>query len=589
MKELKKTKIFKSGHKGIKLLITSKYLPMKIIINFFTAIIIFFNITSCKKDEGKMKQDFEKFTANYDSVIIPLTREMNLAYWNAAISGRTEDYDKYSQLKTQYVLYHSNKEAFKFLEDVKASRAIDDSIKSRQLEVLYITYLMYQADTVLQKQIIELENKIEQKFSTFRAEVNNEKLTDNQIENILKTSTDNLALQSAWEAHKKIGPLVAADIIKLVKLRNKLAQQLGFANFHEMSLKLNDQDPSEVEKIFNQLDDLTRNAFASVKKDIDLVLSKRYKLDTSMLMPWHYQDRYFQEAPNIYPVELDQYYANKNLEKITSDFYSSIDMPIDDLLARSDLYEKPGKNQHAFCTDIDNEGDIRVLCNIKPNAKWMNTMLHEFGHAVYEKYIDRNLPYVLRQPAHIFTTEAIAMLFGRLSSNPYWIMKMCNISKKEATSIAENSFRTLRLEQLVFSRWAQVMYRFEKSMYANPDQDLNQLWWNLVEKYQLLKKPAGRNEPDWATKIHIATVPCYYHNYLLGEILASQLHYYISTHVVNDTTDIRKVNYIGQKNVGKYLKEKIFMPGSRFYWNEMIERATGEKLTPVYYAKQFVE
>ena len=37
-----------------------------------------------------------------------------------------------------------------------------------------------------------------------------------------------------------------------------------------------------------------------------------------------------------------------------------------------------------------------------------------------------------------------------------------------------------------------------------------------------LKKPEGRNMPDWATKIHVALYPCYYHNYLLGELLASQ-------------------------------------------------------------------
>ena len=63
------------------------------------------------------------------------------------------------------------------------------------------------------------------------------------------------------------------------------------------------------------------------------------------------------------------------------------------MLKNSDLYEKEGKNQHAFCTDIDNTGDVRVLCNIKSNSYWMNTMLHEFGHAVYDKNIDTDLPF----------------------------------------------------------------------------------------------------------------------------------------------------------------------------------------------------
>jgi Zn-dependent M32 family carboxypeptidase len=40
--------------------------------------------------------------------------------------------------------------------------------------------------------------------------------------------------------------------------------------------------------------------------------------------------------------------------------------------------------------------------------------------------------------------------------------------------------------------------------------------------------------------------------------------------------------------VGVYLKEKIFSPGRKYHRNTMIEWATGEKLTPKYYAQQFI-
>jgi peptidyl-dipeptidase A len=157
------------------------------------------------------------------------------------------------------------------------------------------------------------------------------------------------------------------------------------------------------------------------------------------------------------------------------------------------------------------------------------------------------------------------------------------IDEKEMNRIADDSFRALRLQQLVFSRWAQVMYRFEKSMYENPDQDLNQLWWDIVEKYQMVKEPEGRDMPDWASKIHIALYPCYYHNYLLGELLASQFNNYITTNVVGGNTEA------DMKAMGEYFKTNVFMPGARYQWNEMIEKATGEKLTAKYYAMQFVQ
>jgi peptidyl-dipeptidase A len=459
---------------------------------------------------------------------------------------------------------------------------------ARQLDVLYRSFLMAKADTAKLNEMVRMQTAIEQKYGNFRAEVKGKKLSDNDVEEILKTSKNSEEQKEAWIAQKKIGPVVADDIRALVLLRNEIAKDLGFKNYHEMSLTLSEQDPKVISKLFDELDSLTKDAFAELKGEIDDYFVSYYGLKSKDdLMPWNYQNRFFQEAPKIYAVDLDKYYAGKNLEMLAATYYSGIGLPIEDMLKNSDLYEKEGKNQHAFCIDIDQKGDVRVLCNIKPNSYWMNTMMHEFGHAVYDKNIDVNLPYSLREPAHTFTTEAIAMLFGRLSSNPQWIQEMTGITDDEKAKIADMCSKSLRLEQLVFSRWAQVMYRFEKSMYAEPDQDLNKLWWDLAEQYQLLKRPEGRNEPDWATKIHIASSPCYYHNYLLGELLASQLYYYIVGNVLK-SDDFRYQSFTGKPEVGTYLKEHVFMPGTKWYWDEMIEKATGEKLTARYYARQFV-
>jgi peptidyl-dipeptidase A len=131
------------------------------------------------------------------------------------------------------------------------------------------------------------------------------------------------------------------------------------------------------------------------------------------------------------------------------------------------------------------------------------------------------------------------------------------------------------------------MYYFEKQLYANPDQDLNKLWWNLVEKYQLLKRPGEPFDAGWASKLHFTSAPCYYHNYMLGEILASQLHHYIVHKVLKLESD-KGVSYVDQEKIGKYLREKVFGPGACYHWNEMIRRATGEPLTPRYFVDQFI-
>lgn len=555
---------------------------MKKTVVFFTVIMVI--LWSCTSKQEKMENRMSGFISEYEAKIIPLYKQSTLADWEANVTGTDEAWAHREKASIEFISFYTDKDAFAELKELKESGMVKDPLLARQLEILYNQYLQGQIDTSLISEQVRMETEITKKYTTFRATVNGKQLSDNDIENILRSSTSSAELQAAWEGHKMIGPVVADDILMLVRHRNKIAVQLGFDNYHQMSLKLSGQDPEEITRLFDELDSLTRDNFAQLKGDIDAYFAKYYKLDPGQLQPWHYQNRYFQEAPEIYPVDFDSYYANQDPVRLASEFYAGLGLPVDAILAKSDLYEKPGKNQHAFSIDIDRAGDVRTLDNIKPDANWMNTILHELGHGVYSYYNDMSLPFTLRDAAHTFTTEAIANYFGRLATNPEWMNYMGVIDEEEMNKISEDSFRAFRLQQLLFSRWAQVMYRFEKGMYENPDQDLNQLWWDTVERFQMMKKPEGRDMPDWATKIHVALYPCYYHNYLLGELLASQFDNHMKTAVAT-SGDVAA----DMKATGEYFKSNVFMPGARYQWNEMIEKATGEKLTARYYAMQFVK
>jgi peptidyl-dipeptidase A len=544
-------------------------------------------IVGCSSETKKMESELKVFIDSLELKVKPVESGAALAYFNATTTGDTAEYNNYSELSIKLSKIYSDTSAFAQIKQIRESGAVKDSLLVREMNIIYNSFLANQVDQKLMEELIQSQTALEQKYSTFRAAVDGKNLTDNEIEKILKTSANSKELQKTWLASKQIGDSVAQDVISIVKMRNAIARKLGFTNYHQMSLKLYDQDAEQIEDLFNELDSLTRGTFMALKADIDAALSKKYGISADALMPWHYQNRFFQEAPAIYNVDLDSYFADKDVVQLSKDYYAGVGLDVSAILAKSDLYEKEGKYQHAFCTHIDRSGDVRVVCNVQNNNQWMNTMLHELGHGVYDKNIDMKLPYFLRTPAHTFTTEAIAMMFGRLASNPYWIRDNVGISNEEADKVGMDISKSLRLEQLVFSRWCQVMFRFEKGMYENPDQDLNKLWWDLVEKYQMLKKPEGRNSADWASKIHIALYPCYYHNYQLGELLASQLQAYINTNILKvNATDV--VSMSKNPEIGSYLLKNVFLPGARYEWNDMIKRATGEELTAKYYAAQFI-
>ncbi|MBN1392126.1 MAG: M2 family metallopeptidase [Sedimentisphaerales bacterium] len=530
----------------------------------------------------------KKFIAAHVKKVEPVYKEANLAYWDAAVTGNPEDYNKYSKLAFEIREIYSNPKEFSLLEDIRESGEIKDAQLTRQLDKLYNAYLSNQTDPQLLKKIVDLSTEIEKNFSTFRGTIDGKEVTTNEIKEILKTEMEPARRKQAWLASKQVGPVVAADIIQLVKLRNEAARKVGFDNYHTLSLTVSEQDVKEVDRIFNELYELTNEPFAKLKGDLDRILASKYGIDVTKLAPWHYHDPFFQETPLVYDLDLDSYYKDRDVKELAVRFYTGIGLPVESILARSDLYEREGKNPHAFSTDIDRQGDVRILCNLKNDESWMETILHELGHAAYDKYRSPEVPYLLREPAHIFTTEAIAMFFGRLSRNAAWMQQMLELSDEQRVEIKKVSSKYAHLKQLIFARWAMVMYDFEKQLYANPDQDLNSLWWEMVEKYQFVKKPEGRDEPDWASKIHFTIAPCYYHNYVLGELLASQLHYHIAVDVLKVEPD-REVGYVGQIKVGDYLRNKIFEPAATYRWNDMIERATGEPLTAKYFVDEFVK
>jgi peptidyl-dipeptidase A len=190
--------------------------------------------------------------------------------------------------------------------------------------------------------LIKQETEIEKKFSTFRAQAGDQSLTDNEVDDILQNSNDSKQLQTVWEAHKKVGALVAEDVRELARLRNKIAKEVGFENYHTMSLTLSEQNPSDIEKLFDELDVLTRPAFMEVKNEIDEYLSSALNITKDQLRPWHYKNKFFQEFPSIYPgLNFDSYFKDQNIENLSKDFFASIDIDVTSIVARSDLYEKP--------------------------------------------------------------------------------------------------------------------------------------------------------------------------------------------------------------------------------------------------------
>jgi peptidyl-dipeptidase A len=513
----------------------------------------------------------------------PLSTDLNRAWWDAAVAGSESDYRRLEELRNQVDRLYRDPRLFDELREARESPS-DDREEARAVELLYLEALPRQVDAELSERINRLSTRIERDFSTFRPVVAGERRTFNDLEIALSQERDPRILEASWEGLKSVGRVVADRLDELVRLRNEAATAVGFPDFYHMKLGLGEQDPPEIDRFFDRLQALTDAPFTELKAEIDERLGEIHGIERAELRPWHYQNSFFQEMPAIYGIDLDEVYAGQDLLDVARRFYEGIGLEVQRILDRSSLYEQEGKDQHAFATDIDREGDVRILLNLRPNERWMGTTLHELGHAVYDEGISGHLPWDLRRPAHTLTTEAIAMLFGRLSRDAEWMREMGVLDDARADELRGPAARQQRGQMLVFSRWAMVMRGFEKELYRDPGQDLNAVWWSLVERYQRLRAPERPDgAADYAAKIHVVSAPVYYHNYLLGECFASQIDERLRTEVLDGRS-----TYCGEPAVGSWLLGRIFEPGSLLHYDELAEAATGSRVGPEAFASQFL-
>lgn len=530
----------------------------------------------------------DTFLKGYLADLARLELQSATATWTASNSGKKEDFDASAKADLELRMLHADAAR---LAELQRLLALKDKLSPEAARSLEVAELSFKANGLPKDTLQALSSaqaEIEQGLKTFRAEVAGKKLTRNDLVEILHGEKDPKKRQAAWEASKAVGAVVAPKVVALAKLRNQAARSLGYENFWDMQIRLQEHDPKQVLALFDELERLTDAPFKAMKASLDAEIARKFKVKPEQLMPWHYTNPFFQDAPPMEKADLDEFFKSKKKEDVVAiaqKFYDDIGLDARPVLAKSDFYEREGKDQHAFCITFDRQEDVRVLVNIKPTGDWMETTLHELGHALYYLGIDRGLTYNLRESAHQFTTEAVAMLFGALAKNPLWLKEYAGADAKKVAAMEKLILEQRRREQLIFVRWGLVMLRFEHAFYADPDQDLTRLWYSLVEKLQGLKAPPGRVAPDWAAKDHIAVYPVYYQNYVMGELFAAQLRAQFAK-LAGHTGPTSSLSFNGKKEYGTFLVEKVFKPGMRARWPQFVEAATGAPLSPAAFAAE---
>lgn len=523
-----------------------------------------------KKDYTENEGKYFRFKKQLSRKFHKLVKNFEEACWNFYINSSKEHEQKYSKAFENYLKTSADPKVLEKLQEMKA-KGISDANLQESIDELIKDYTKTVINAEEIQQLEDRQNKIASKFNGCRGEINGKPCSNAELGKMLENEKDvELRKKIYYERSVKAPNLIADDLIELIRKRNEFAQKNGYKDFFSYQLK--EAYKTDEEKLFKLLDQLEEQAseiYKRLSSSSRKKLANAFKIKPEDLRPHHYG--LILEGD---PQKLADPFVKDNdmMVKTALSMYKRMGWDISKLPIHLDLFPKENKNQHGFCFDIDTNKDVRILANLRNNIDSIETLNHELGHAVYDIGISEHLPYFKREVASSAFTEAIAMLMQSLPYREGSFIEDIGIPKKLAAKLDQHRLKDL--VSFVLSYVADI--KFEKELYANPNQDIQKLWYGLEKKY------LNRNIPEvldnrWASVPHFLSHPAYLQNYLRAEIMAAQI-YEAAAEKLGPLTK--------NKHTAEFFRKQIFRLGKTLTEDEIIKKVTGKELNAEAFLRQ---
>lgn len=523
-----------------------------------------------KKDYTENEKEYFEFKKQLSAKFHKIKKVYNDALWNFYVNSTKENADKNALAYENFSKLIANPKILKKLNVFKKNGISDENL-TKSLNELIKDYTKDVTHVELRKKIENKEYEIAFKFNNCRGEIDGKKYSNTDLINMLENEKNIEMRKKLYYEFEVKGPdLIADDLIDLVKIRNEYAHKLGYNDFFSYEVK--EHYKIDEKKLFELLDTLnikTQKPYSKISYKDDAEIAEFFKIKTHELRPYHYGI----QIPGGMPNNINSYIKNNNqMKQSVLLMYKRMGWDIPKLPILLDIFPKANKHQHGICINVNINKDIRVLLNLRNDFSSIKTLAHDLGHAVYDAGISEHIQYFKRKEATLALTEAVAMLMESLPLKEDSLINDLTIPKK-----LFNELNKSRQNELIsFVRRYLLYINFEKELYANPNQNIPKLWYNLEKKYLFRNIPEVLDN-KWASIPHFLSHPAYLQNYLRAEIMAAQIY----------DAAIEKLGPLTKnKNTAEFFRKKLFRFGATLKEEEIIKKLTGKKLSTEAFLKQ---
>ncbi|HEY9724298.1 MAG TPA: M3 family metallopeptidase [Oscillatoriaceae cyanobacterium] len=418
----------------------------------------------------------------------------------------------------------------------------------RRVELFLNTHLL-QFQVAGNPEVAEKANPLENRFLKFRAQVGDRSFSFSQLNQIVKSSPERAERELAWKALVPFGAENRAEMLELITTRNRLARELGYRDFVDMRWRTSEIDETWMLGVLDRLDEETREPYARACDEL------RRTLGVERLEPWDVSYAVERLCP-LPPEYFDHQGAQQRLERLLRGW------GFDEAQMRIPIAYSESMGIGGICFGIEPGTEVAILLSPSSGPRYYRTYFHEYGHAMHFKHAGQG--NMLLNVEDMAMNEGMALFFESFVSDPLWVSH--NLELEEADQ--ERYCRQGRFALLTWMRALLLNIRLEYLLYTHPERDPDTYYLELQQRCCGFELPAAM-ATRWAGDQFLVSLPVYWHNYVLAELIARQTRAAIQA---------RDGVLLDNPGVGEFLFEHYYKPGAAVPWLRKIELATGRPL-----------
>ena len=564
---------------------------------------LFIFLIGCSNEQNKAidESDVKEFLAEYEKIATEDGPVISSAFWIASNFINHDSQVIASDYSKRYTL--------EALEDARRAATYDDldldPLDRRALNLIKNGFVMPPPlDDELAGELSKIMIELEAMYGTGEHCFNEIDCYDLEaFENMIDDSRDPEELLKAWSGWREIGKPMKDKYLRMVEIGNQGSKDLGFAGLSDLWFSKYDMSNEAFSTLVDQVYDDMRPLYEGLQCHVRAELNEYYGDDIVSLdkpIPAHLLGNMWSQSwSNISDIVFEDNQSNSiDLTKIIHDkdltevemveiaeqFFLSLGFdPLPNTFWERSLFTKPKDRDvvcHASAWDIDSQKqDLRIKMCIEKNEEDFITIHHELGHIFYyQAYAD--LPEIFQSGANDGFHEAVGDLLS-LSITPSYLEDIGFINSQEAEEEKKDAIGLLMkqaLEGVVAVPWTLMLDKWRMAVFDGNlnDDELNDYWWELREKYQGVASPVERPADafDPGAKYHIpGNTP--YTRYYLARVLQYQFHESLCETIGFDG-DLHECSIYGNEEAGQLLRNMLAI-GQSQPWPDALETITGQR------------